>query len=161
MIFKSLEREDISKVWEFFVQLRLEGAEVSFAEVETKEILESWIDNPAHLTYIALENNQKLLGVVRGKREMTDEKKHAAFLTAAIHPDARGKQIAAELTSFALSDMKKQGVTIARIYVYSDNNASLHAIEKLGFTLGGKVLMHHLDVKTGLYVDDIIYHKIL
>ncbi|MBE0449724.1 MAG: hypothetical protein IBX70_02640 [Clostridia bacterium] len=57
--------------------------------------------------------------------------------------------------------MKKKGVTIARIYVYSDNKASLHAVEKLGFALGGKVLMHHLNVKSGHYVDDIIFHKIL
>lgn len=161
MLFKSLEKEDIQKVWDLFVQLRTEGAEVSFAEVESKELLESWVENPGHLTYVAMDDDHKLLGVVRGKREMTDEKKHAAFLTAAIHHDARGRGIAADLTNFSLSEMKKRGVIIARIYVYSDNSASLHAIEKLGFTLGGKVLMHHMDLKTGLYVDDIIFHKIL
>jgi ribosomal protein S18 acetylase RimI-like enzyme len=161
MIFKSLEKKDVPQVWDLFVQLKIEGAEVSFAEVETKEIIETWVENPAHLTYVAVDNGHRIIGVVRGKREMTDEKKHAAFLTAAIQPDTRGKGIAAKLTEFALSEMKKKGVTIARIYVYSDNKASLHAVEKLGFTLGGKVLMHHLDVKSGQYVDDLIFHKIL
>ncbi|MCD4713468.1 MAG: GNAT family N-acetyltransferase [Clostridiales bacterium] len=161
MVYRSLEKEDIPQVWDLFVHLRIEGAEVSFAEIESKEIIKSWVDNPAQLTYVAMDDDHKLLGVVRGKREMTDEKKHAAFLTAAIHPDARGKGLAAELTNFSLSEMNKRGVTIARIYVYSDNSASLHAIEKLGFTLGGKVLMHHMDLKTGLYVDDIIFHKML
>lgn len=161
MVFKSLGKEDIPQVWDLFVHLRTEESEVSFAEVETMEILENWVDNPGHLTYVAMDDDYKILCVVRGKREMTDEKKHAAFLTAATHPDARGRGIAAELTNFSLSEMKKRGVTIARIYVYSDNKASLHVVEKLGFTLGGKVLMHHMDLKSGLYVDDIIFHKTL
>ncbi len=161
MLFMSLDKEYVQQVWDLFIRLRREGAEVSFAEVETEEILESWVNNPGHLTYVAMDDDRKIIGVVRGKREMTEEKKHAAFLTAAIHPDERGKGIAAKLTNFSLSEMKKKGVTIARIYVYSDNSASLHAIEKLGFTLAGKVLMHHIDLKTGLYVDDIIFHKML
>lgn len=67
----------------------------------------------------------------------------------------------AKTTAFALEEMKKQGVTIARIYVYSNNTPSMNAIKKLQFTYGGTVLRHHKDPHTGDYVDDLIYHKLL
>ncbi len=92
---------------------------------------------------------------------MTREKSHAAFLTPQTHPDARGTGLAADLTEFALEAMKQEGVNIARIYVYSNNEASLNAIRKLGFIHAGTVLRHHKDIKTGEYVDDLIFHKLL
>lgn len=52
---------------------------------------------------------------------MASEKSHAAFLSAATHPDARGAGLAVELTNFALDHMKTAGVNIVRIYVYSNN----------------------------------------
>lgn len=82
-------------------------------------------------------------------------------MTAATHPDARGFGLAAELTNYALSQMKSEGVNIARIYVYSNNKASLNTVKKLGFVHAGTVLRHHRDKATGEYVDDLIFHKIL
>lgn len=57
--------------------------------------------------------------------------------------------------------MKNEGITIARIYVYSNNKASLSAIRKLDFVHAGTVLRHHKDLETGEYVDDLIFHKLL
>ena len=39
--------------------------------------------------------------------------------------------ILTELTNFALDQMKNEGVNIARIYVYSNNQASLNTVKKL------------------------------
>ena len=77
------------------------------------------------------------------------------------NPDARGSGLAAELTNYGLGQMKKVGVNIARIYVYSNNKASLNAVKKLGFVHGGTVLRHHKDLCTAEYVDDLIFHKVL
>lgn len=57
--------------------------------------------------------------------------------------------------------MKKDGVAIARIYVYSNNTASLNAIKKLDFIHAGTIIRHHRISETGEYVDDLIFHKIL
>jgi ribosomal protein S18 acetylase RimI-like enzyme len=143
--------------------LKAEGAEISFTELTAKEEIRNFIDNPAQLSYVAVtkEEPSRALCLVRGRREMTSEKFHAAFLTAATHPEARGLRLAAELTNFALEEMKQEGVNIARIYVYSNNQASLNAVKKLGFVHAGTVLRHHIDQATGEYVDDLIFHKIL
>lgn len=155
--------DDIDSVWSLIEILKSEGAEISFTELTGKEDLTNFIDNPAQLSYVAaaLDEPSRVLCLVKGRRDMAGEKSHAAFLTAATHPDARGFGLAAELTNFALDEMKKVGVNIARIYVYSNNKASLNTVKKLGFVHAGTVLRHHKDQVTGEYVDDLIFHKIL
>ncbi len=161
--FRRMQTADLDSVWTLIEHLKQEGSEISFAELAAKEEAMQWVNNPSHLTYVAVDPQQedRVLCLVRGRREMTSEKAHAAFLTAATHPDARGTGLAAELTEFALEAMKHEGVTIARIYVYSDNEASLNAVRKLGFIHAGTILRHHKNVKTGEYIDDLIFHKLL
>lgn len=161
--FRKIKSHDLDSVWSLIELLKAEGADMSFTELKDKEEAMNFIDNPAHLSYVAVtkEEPTQVLCLVRGRRDMSSEKSHAAFLAAATHPDVRGSGLAAELTNFALVEMKNEGVNIARIYVYSNNKASLNAVKKLGFIHGGTVLRHHKDEITGEYVDDVIFHKIL
>ncbi len=160
--FTTLSKEHLEGTWELFSLLKNEAAEVSFTELQRIHDLEAWISNDCHLTYIAYESETgKVLCAVRGRRDPSPEKKHAVFLTAATHPNARGQGIAAKLTEFALKEMKTKGVTLARIYVYSDNVSSLNAVNKLHFIESGRVVHHHLNVKTGAFVDDVIFHRFL
>ena len=161
--FRRIKSDDINSVWSLIQLLKAEGAEISFTELTVKEELMNFIDNPAQLSYVSVtkEEPSRVLCLVRGRRDMSSEKSYAAFLTAATHPEARGSGLAAELTNYALEQMKKEGVNIARIYVYSNNQASLNAVNKLGFVHAGTVVRHHRDQVTGEYVDDLIFHKIL
>ena len=162
-IMHRMTHDDLEGVWRLIEHLKAEGAEVTFTELVAKEEAMLWIDNPAHLTYVAVDSNdpELILSLVRGRRDLSAEKSHAAFLTAATHPSARGTGLVSELTQFALKEMAKEGVTIARIYIYSDNRASLNAVRKLGFIHAGTVFRHHRNLKTGEYVDDLIFHKLL
>ncbi|MBO1265895.1 GNAT family N-acetyltransferase [Proteiniclasticum sp. SCR006] len=162
-IFRRVQMKDRESIWALFQELKEEKIDMSFAEVSHMEEILAYIDNPAELTYVAasLDQPHKVLCLVKGRREMTTEKRHAVFLSAATLKEARGNGLAVKLTEFALAEMKKEGVTIARIYVYSNNSASLHAIGKMDFIHAGTVLRHHKDPSTGAYIDDLIYHKIL
>lgn len=160
---RKIKSYDIDSIWSLIGILKSEGAEISFTELTAKADVLNFVDNPAQLSYVAVTTDEpsRVLCLVRGRRDMTHEKSHAVFLTAATHPDARGSGLAAELTNYGLEQMKSEGVNIARIYVYSDNQASLNAIKKLGFVHVGTVLRHHKDQCTGEYVDDLIFHKVL
>jgi ribosomal protein S18 acetylase RimI-like enzyme len=160
---RRMQLADVDSAWILIDLLKEEGADMSFTELNSKEEVLQWIENPALLTYVAVTTTEQshVLCVVRGRRDLVPEKSHAAFITAATHPDARGTGLAAELTNYALGKMQTEGVNIARIYVYSDNKASLNAVKKLGFTHAGTVLRHHQDQKTKEYVDDLIFHKLL
>jgi ribosomal protein S18 acetylase RimI-like enzyme len=161
--FRRIQSSDIDSVWSLVENLKDEKAEMSFTEIKNKDEILNFVDNPAELTYVAVgeENPNQVLCLVKGRREISEEKSHSVFLSAATHPDARGLGLAPKLTIFALDEMKKEGVNIARIYVYSNNKASLRAVSKLDFVHAGTILRHHKDCETGEYVDDLIFHKIL
>lgn len=153
--------KDLSDVWALIEALKAESAEISFTDYQAIEEIEHWPESEEHLVYIARDIEGQLAAIVRGKRENSPQKRHAVFLTAATAPFARGRGLANTLTNYALSQMKHEGVTLARIYVYSDNAASLRAVAKLGFEQAGIVKAHHLDLETQTYIDDLIFHKIL
>lgn len=156
-----IQISDLDEAFALIETLRSEGAQISFTDYQTIDEIRHWPHSDEHLVYIARDNDNRLMAIVRGKRDNTPEKRHAVFLTAATAPFARGSGLAKTLTEFALDQMKLEGVKIARIYVYSDNHASLKAVSKLGFEKAGVVLAHHFDTKTQCYIDDIIFHKCL
>lgn len=162
-IYRRMQTDDTESIWSLFQGIREEKIDMSFAEITQKEEIAAFADNPSELTYVAVNKDKphEVLCLVKGRREMTEEKRHAAFLSAATHPHVRGTGLVAMLTEFAVNEMKNEGVTIARIYVYSNNIPSINAIKKLNFTHAGTVLRHHKDLKTGDYIDDLIFHKIL
>jgi ribosomal protein S18 acetylase RimI-like enzyme len=162
-IFRKMQVNDTESIWTLFQGIKVEKIDMSFAEITQKEEILAFVDNPSELTYVAVseEDPHEVLCIVKGRREMTEEKRHAAFLSAATHPNFRGDGLVAKLTEFALKDMKNEGVNIARIYVYSNNCASINAIKKLNFIHAGTVLKHHKDIITGEYIDDLIFHNIL
>jgi ribosomal protein S18 acetylase RimI-like enzyme len=129
-IFRKMHSDDTDSIWSLFQGIKAEKIDMSFAKITKKEEIQSFVDNPSELTYVAISEDEphKVLCLVKGRREMTDEKRHAAFLSAATHPHVRGGGLVVKLTDFALKDMKNEGVTIARIYVYSNNNASINAM---------------------------------
>jgi len=161
--YRKLNSKDLNSVWELIEILKSEKCDMSFTDFNSKEEIITLIDNPAYLTYVAISKKepQRVLSLVMGRRNLSKEKSHAAFLSAATHPNARGKELASKLTNYALKQMKQKRVNIARIYVYSNNKASLNATKKLGFVHAGTILRHHIDPATSEYVDDIIFHKIL
>ena len=163
IIFRRMSMEDVESVWRMFQDIREEKIDMSFAEISSIEEVTSYVDNPSELTYVAVseEDPHTVLCLITGKREMTEEKKHAVFLSAATARSARGRGLVSILTDYALNEMEHEGITIARIYVYSNNISSIKAIQKMDFTHAGTVLMHHKDRATGEFVDDLIFHKIL
>ncbi|MDP3387555.1 MAG: GNAT family N-acetyltransferase [Eubacteriales bacterium] len=162
-ILRKMHVDDTESIWTLFQGIKAEKIDMSFAEITQKEEILAFVDNPSELTYVAIleEDPHEVLCIVKARREMTVEKKHAAFLSAATRPHFRGNGLVAKLTEFALKEMKDEGVNIARIYVYSNNCASINAIKKLNFIHAGTVLKHHKDIITGEYIDDLIFHKIL
>lgn len=162
-IYRKMQKEDADSVLEMFKGIKEEKIDMSFAKITSKEEVLNFVDNPAELTYVVVSEDEpnRVLSLLRGKRDMKPEKKHAAFLTAATHPDVRGGGLVGNLVNYSLDEMKKEGVNIARIYVYSDNTSSVNAVKKMDFTPAGGVLRHHRNPETGEYIDDLIFHKIL
>ncbi len=157
--FREFSKMDVGQVIELFNELNEEGLEVSFSEIDKRDVLEGWIEDSWIRVYVA-ESNGKILGVFRGKKG-NQGREHACFLTAAISRKYRGMKIGQRLTNYSLKQLKQNDVKIARAYVYSNNPSSVCTLLKCGFVASGSVHMHHFDNRTKQYVDDLIFHKIL
>lgn len=160
IVYRPMHLSDVDKVWQLLELLKEEKSQVSLIEIPDIEELREWLENEGLFLYIA-ENDKEILGLLRAVRGKENYKRHSVFLSIAIHPDYRCKGIARELTNTGLEDMKKDGVTIVRAYIYSDNISSINLVLRLGFTFAGSVYMHHYNDDTKQYVDDLIFHKLL
>lgn len=159
--YREASIEDISGMFRLFQKLKAEQAQVGFTRINSIKDIQEWIEDDNTALYLAVDTeNEIVVGVLRGKRGNT-YKHHSAFMTAAVAKDYRGKKIAKNLTDYGLNELLRQGVKIARTYVYSNNKASLNTLLSCGFTISGTVHMHHFSKKTGQWVDDVIVHKIL
>lgn len=160
IVYRPMHLSDVDSVWRLFEKLKQENSQVSFIEIPQKEELEEWLENENLFLYIA-ECKDEVVALLRATRGNEPHKRHAVTLSIGTHPEYRNQGIARELTNTGLEDMKKDGITIARVYIYSDNIPSINTILRLGFTFAGSVLMHHYSDMTKQFVDDLIFHKIL
>lgn len=160
IVYRPMHLSDVDGVWKFLEIIKLENSQVSLVEIPDKEELKEWLDNESLFLYIA-ECKDQIVGLLRATRGSESYKRHSVILSIATHPEYRNQGIARELTNTGLEDMKKDGIIIARAYIYSDNISSINTVLRLGFTFGGSVLMHHYNDKLKQYVDDLIFHKIL
>ncbi len=160
IVYRPMHLSDLEKVWELVEVLKLEKAGVSIVDLSHKEELKKWLSDDHIFLYIA-EDGENVLSILRAIRGGEPGTRYAVLLTAATHPDYRNKGIAKELVLAGLEDMKKDGVSLARIYVYSDNLPSINTALRLGFTVSGTVYRHHYNEAAGEYVDDLIFYKLL
>lgn len=160
IVYRPMHLSDLEKVWELVEVLKLEKAGVSLVDLSHKEELKKWLSDEHLFLYIA-EDRENVLSILRAVRGSESGTRHAVLLTAATHPDYRNRGIAKELVLAGLEDMKQDGVSLARIYIYSDNLPSINTALRLGFTVSGSVYRHHYKEQTKEYVDDLIFHKLL
>ena len=157
---RAIVKSDIEAVYGLCQLLKGENARMSFTDVETAEDVSKWLEDQSVYLYGAFDLDGKILGLIKATRGRGN-KSHSAYLAAAVHPNARKKNIATDLTLYALAELKKEGLLIARTYIYSWNTASINTIEKCGFIQSGRVFMHEYDTETQGFIDDLIYYKCL
>lgn len=159
-IYRPMHLSDVDKVWDLFETLKLKQPDLKLIQIPDKKELRKWLNTENVFSYIA-EDNEQVIAVLKGIRGKESGTRHAVYLSEATHPDYRNTDIDLALTSFALDDMKQDGVSLARVNVFSDNIVSLKTLLSLGFTISGTVFRHHYSEKIQQYVDDFILHKLL
>ncbi|MBB6218230.1 ribosomal protein S18 acetylase RimI-like enzyme [Anaerosolibacter carboniphilus] len=159
IVFREMFLNDVPKVVDLFQELAMEKAEVSFAEILSADEIKDWLTDEDVFVYVALRE-EELLAVFRGIRGKQN-KNHAAYLTAAVGKKHRGYRLAKDITLYSLERLKEAGIKLVRTYVYSNNRPSINTVLSCGFTFAGSVYQHHYDEASGIYIDDLIFHKLL
>jgi len=153
-----IHENDLDAIFDLCQLLKRENARMSFTDIDDKLQIQQWFDDSNVFLYGDFTESGRLIGLLKATRGK-ENKAHSVYLAAATHPDFRKQKVAVHLTLFALEELKKEGIKIARTYIYSWNTASIATIEKCGFTQSGRVVMHEYDEVTQSYIDDLIYFK--
>lgn len=151
------EKTDVFEMFELFQQLKSDDHPTTFSDVESPEVVMEWLERKGEYIYLA-KLNQQVVGALRGRRG-TGIADHACEITIAVSSDYRRQGIAKSLVIYGLSDLKNNGIKVARAQVFSDNKPSLNTLLGAGFSITGSVLKHHFDHYRKVYVDDIILMK--
>ena len=155
--FVKPEISDVPGIYDLFSQLKRDGHEITFANIDDPGEIVDWIEDPLNQLYIA-RHNQQIVGVMRAKLG-TGPTSHSCEITIAVSAEYRQQGIAKSLVNYGLSDVRHQGITVARGMVFSDNKASLNTLLSSGFSVTGSILKHHYNEKSSLYVDDVTLFK--
>jgi ribosomal protein S18 acetylase RimI-like enzyme len=151
------EISDAEKMFNLFQQLKRDGHEVTFADVSHPKEIVAWLETENNSFYIA-RHFEQVIGVLRAVKEI-GKTAHACQITIAVSSEYRQQGIAKSLVQYGLSDLRNQGLLIARAYVFTDNKPSLNTLLSVGFTITGSIVKHHYNHQKEIYVDDIIMHK--
>lgn len=151
------ETNDATGIFDLFMQLKQDGHEITFADVDNPDEIVDWINNDENLLYVA-RYNQQVIGVMRAKITK-DNTSHSCDITIAVSSEYRQQGIAKSLVNYGLSDVKHHGISVIRAKVFSDNKASLNTLLSTGFSVTGSIVKHHFNDKRNVYVDDIILFK--
>jgi len=159
MNISEVKMTDAEALLMFCRKLKTEGAEMTFAEADSIEAVELWIEDDHEHLFILRQANQ-IVALIKA-RQGRGSKTHSAFLSAAVLEARRGEGLVKTLSHEVYPVLKERGIQIARAYIYSNNHASISAVLKEGFHCSGTVLMHHFNEDNNMWVDDIIFHKFL
>ncbi|MBN2795567.1 MAG: GNAT family N-acetyltransferase [Clostridia bacterium] len=150
---------DAQIILDFCLELKDQNAKMSFTDFDTLEIVNDALNNPNTHLYIAIQDDI-VVAMFRGLRG-EQNKAHSAYVACAVKKEYRKQNLATDLTEYGLTDLKSQGVLIARTKIYSWNKASINTIKKSGFSESGRIYMHEFEPDLGTYIDDLIFHRVL
>lgn len=148
---------DAQTIFEFCLQLKEEGAEMTFAEAQSVEEVKGWIDDPREHIFILREANH-IIALIKASQG-DHGREHSVFMSAAVKKSRRGEGLVRTLSAYVYPKLRERGILILRAYVYSNNHASINAVLKEGFSCTGAVHMHHKHTDKDQWIDDMIFHK--
>lgn len=108
---------------------------------------------------ILAELDGKLVGSCEITRDNYDVSKHVGTLGIGIIKGYRGIGIGTKLIKQTLSEAKKLGIKLVKLYVFDSNNVGKSIYEELGFAETGRIPSGVYHNKK--YKDDIIMVKLL
>ena len=116
------------------------------------------MDNPPE-AFLVAEMDGRIVGYVRLRPpSRLPENAHVIQVQGlAVHPDARGRGIAAMLLAEAEQRLRERGTQKLTLRVLSTNVTAIRLYERLGFTREG--VLRREFIINGSYVDDVLMAK--
>lgn len=137
------------------------GETYPFAPGTSKEECFDYWFHPRAATFVALRDNERVLGMYKLVPNQVGLGDHVANASYMVSPDAQGVGIGLLLGQHSLAEARRRGYLAMQFnYVISTNSAAVVLWKKLGFTIIGTLPKAFRHRRFG-YVDAYVMYRLL
>lgn len=137
------------------------GESYPFAPGTPREECRDYWFNPRVTTFVALRDNERLLGMYRLTPNQVALGAHVANASYMVSPAAQGVGIGMLMGRHSLDEARRQGYLAMQFnYVISTNIAAVVLWKKLGFAIVGTLPKAYRHARLG-YVDAYVMYQLL
>jgi L-amino acid N-acyltransferase YncA len=151
---------DFDAMWSIFEEILAAGDKYPFDDSSREACLAYWF-GPGVLTWVAVLNTGRLLGMYRLVPNQADRGAHVANASYMVSPDAQGIGVGKMLGQHSLEQARQEGYLAMQFnYVVSTNVAAVVLWKQLGFSVVGTLPKAYRHQKLG-YVDVYVMYRLL
>ena len=152
---------DFEAMWAIFQELIASGDTYYFAAETSREDCRAYWFGPGMLTFVAIVNGERLVGMYRLLPNQRDRGSHVANASFMVSPAAQGIGIGKLMGNHCLERAKDQGYLAMQFnYVVSSNVGAVLLWKKLGFSIVGTLPRAYRHQQLG-YVDVYVMYQLL
>jgi L-amino acid N-acyltransferase YncA len=151
---------DFDAMWSIFEEILAAGDKYPFDD-SSREACQAYWFGQGVLTWVAVLNTGRLLGMYRLVPNQADRGAHVANASYMVSPDAQGIGVGRMLGKHSLEQAREEGYLAMQFnYVVSTNIAAVVLWKQLGFSVVGTLPKAYRHQKLG-YVDVYVMYRLL
>lgn len=161
IIIRPATAADFAAMWEIFQELIAGGDTYHFAADTSRDDGHAYWFGPGVQSYVAVLNNERLVGMYRLLPNQRDRGAHVANASFMVSPAAQGVGVGTLLGRDCLERARAQGYLAMQFnYVVSSNMPAVLLWKKLGFSIVGTLPRAYRHQYLG-YVDVYVMYQLL
>ncbi len=161
ILIRKLEEKDKDAVWEIIKFVISRGDSYTYALDTSREFaLADWCSPEKH-TYVAVEDDDKILGTFYIKANQIGLGSHVANGSYMVAPEARRKGIGRLMGECSIEEAKRFGFSAMQFnFVVKSNEKAVNLWKSLGFEIIGEIPDAYRHKENGLTNAFIMYKKL-
>ena len=153
--------KDKEQIWKIIEYVISKGDSYTYAPDSSREFaLEDWCSPDKH-TFVAVDENEKILGTFYIKANQTGLGSHIANGSYMVSPEARRKGVGRLMGEYSLEEAKRLGFHAMQFnFVVKSNENAVQLWKSLGFEIIGEIPDGFRHLENGLTNAYIMYRKL-
>lgn len=161
MKIRKYDEQDREEIWKIIEYVISKGDSFTFApDTPRDEALKDWC-SPEKYTFVAVDENEKILGTFYIKANQTGLGSHVANGSYMVSPDARRTGVGRLMGEYSLEEARRLGFQAMQFnFVVKSNEKAVRLWKSLGFEIIGEIPEAYRHLENGLTNAYIMYRKL-
>lgn len=161
IVIRKYEEKDKEEIWKIIEYVISRGDSFTYApDISREDALKDWF-SPEKYVFVAVDENEKILGTFYIKANQTGLGDHVANGSYMVSPEARRKGIGRLMGERSLEEARELGFQAMQFnFVVKSNEKAVNLWKSLGFEIIGETPNAYRHLENGLTNAYIMYRKL-